>query len=79
MGLDETNLHVLSQTGTETEKKNAKKVMSLLSKGRHWVLVTLLLSNVVVNETLPIILHDAIGGGWQAVAISTALIVIFGE
>ncbi|KAI8334002.1 hypothetical protein BC941DRAFT_433570 [Chlamydoabsidia padenii] len=79
MGLDETNLQVLSQTGTETEKKNAKKVLSLLHRGRHWVLVTLLLSNVVVNETLPIILHNAIGGGWQAVAISTALIVIFGE
>ncbi|ORE05698.1 DUF21-domain-containing protein [Rhizopus microsporus var. microsporus] len=79
MGMDETNLHVLIQSGTETEKVNAKKVLSLLDRGKHWVLVTLLLSNVIVNETLPIILDGVLGGGWKAVVISTALIVIFGE
>ncbi|CAO3626087.1 unnamed protein product [Cunninghamella echinulata] len=79
MGLDETNLQVLVETGTESEKKNAKKVLGLITGKRHWLLVTLLLSNVVVNETLPIVLHGVIGGGWQAVALSTALIVIFGE
>ncbi|KAH8551555.1 hypothetical protein BGW37DRAFT_494123 [Umbelopsis sp. PMI_123] len=79
MGLDETNLHVLIQSGTEAEKENAQKVLRLLDRGKHWVLVTLLLSNVIVNETLPIILDSVFGGGWQAVVISTALIVIFGE
>lgn len=79
MGLDETNLHVLIESGTPTERVNAKKVLSLLERGKHWVLVTLLLSNVVINETLPIILDGVLGGGWQAVVISTALIVIFGE
>ncbi|KAI9314164.1 hypothetical protein BX666DRAFT_1862814 [Dichotomocladium elegans] len=79
MGQDETNLHVLIQSGTPSERKNAKKVLALLERGKHWVLVTLLLSNVVINETLPIILDSVLGGGWQAVAISTALIVIFGE
>lgn len=79
MGMDETNLHVLIQSGTESEKKNATKVLQLLDRGKHWVLVTLLLSNVIVNETLPIILDGVLGGGWKAVVISTALIVIFGE
>ncbi|KAI8390216.1 hypothetical protein BD560DRAFT_380277 [Blakeslea trispora] len=79
MGLDETNLHVLTQSGSETEKKHAKQVLRLLHRGKHWVLVTLLLSNVIVNETLPIILDGVLGGGWKAVVISTALIVIFGE
>lgn len=79
MGMDETNLHVLIQSGTEVEKVHAKKVLKLLSRGKHWVLVTLLLSNVIVNETLPIILDGVLGGGWKAVVISTALIVIFGE
>ena len=79
MGMDETNLHVLIQSGTESEKKYAKQVLKLLSRGKHWVLVTLLLSNVIVNETLPIILDGVLGGGWKAVVISTALIVIFGE
>ncbi|KAI8974735.1 hypothetical protein BDB01DRAFT_806285 [Pilobolus umbonatus] len=79
MGMDETNLQVLVQSGSENEKKDAKKVLKLLSRGKHWVLVTLLLSNVIVNETLPIILDGVLGGGWKAVVISTALIVIFGE
>lgn len=79
MGLDQTNLHVLIDSGTPSERKNAKTVLALLDRGRHWVLVTLLLSNVVVNETLPVILHGVLGGGWQAVVISTVLIVIFGE
>ncbi|RUS26658.1 hypothetical protein BC938DRAFT_484297, partial [Jimgerdemannia flammicorona] len=79
MGLDETNLHVLMQSGEEDERRNAEKVLALMNRGKHWVLVTLLLSNVIVNETLPIILDSVFGGGWQAVLISTALIVIFGE
>ncbi|KAG2197370.1 hypothetical protein INT46_008367 [Mucor plumbeus] len=79
MGLDQTNLHVLIESGSPSEKENAKKVLALLERGKHWVLVTLLLSNVIVNETLPILLDGVLGGGWQAVVISTALIVIFGE
>ncbi|CAO3635147.1 unnamed protein product [Mucor hiemalis] len=79
MGLDQTNLHVLIETGTPSEQKNAKKVLALLDRGKHWVLVTLLLSNVIINETLPIILDGVLSGGWQAVVVSTGLIVIFGE
>ncbi|KAI8141302.1 hypothetical protein BJV82DRAFT_620051 [Fennellomyces sp. T-0311] len=79
MGLDQTNLHVMVESGTDKERKNARKVLRLLDRGKHWVLVTLLLSNVIVNETLPIILDSVLGGGWQAILISTALIVIFGE
>jgi metal transporter CNNM len=39
----------------------------------------LMYSNVVVNETLPIVFDSVLGGGWPAVVLSTALIVIFGE
>lgn len=71
--------------------------MKLLEKGRHWVLVVLLLSNVVVNESLralfplsclrfiltaplaAIFLDSILGGGLGAIALSTTLIVIFGE
>lgn len=79
MGLDQTNLQVMVESGTEEEKKNATKVLALLDRGKHWVLVTFLLSNVIINETLPIILDDILSGGWQAIVASTALIVIFGE
>ncbi|GAA5903567.1 uncharacterized protein JCM6883_005044 [Sporobolomyces salmoneus] len=79
MGLDLVNLQVLSTSGTEQEQRDAKKVIKLLERGRHWVLVVLLLSNVVVNESLPIFLDSILGGGVGAVVVSTTLIVIFGE
>lgn len=46
------NLQVLSSSGSERERKDALKVLHLLEDRRHWVLVCLLLSNVVVNESL---------------------------
>lgn len=52
MGLDMVNLQVMSSSGNEREQKDSTKVLKLLEKGRHWVLVSLLLSNVIVNESL---------------------------
>ncbi|KDQ17598.1 hypothetical protein BOTBODRAFT_105487 [Botryobasidium botryosum FD-172 SS1] len=79
MGLDELHLRVLSASSDNPkEKLNAQKVLRLMQKGRHWVLVVLLLGNVIVNESLPIFLDSAIGGGLAAVIISTVMIVIFG-
>ncbi|KAI9436968.1 hypothetical protein H4582DRAFT_369107 [Lactarius indigo] len=80
MGLDELHLRVLSTSSeNEKERKDAAEVLKLLNKGRHWVLVVLLLGNVIVNESLPIFLDGAIGGGVAAIVISTTMIVIFGE
>ncbi|CAI6331958.1 unnamed protein product [Periconia digitata] len=79
MGQDEIYLQVIASSGEGSERKNAKRVLRLLKKGKHWVLVTLLLSNVITNETLPIVLDRSLGGGWPAVLSSTILIVIFGE
>ncbi|EON68628.1 hypothetical protein W97_07886 [Coniosporium apollinis CBS 100218] len=79
MGQDELYLQVIATSGEGTERKSAKSVLRLLKKGKHWVLVTLLLSNVITNETLPIVLDRSLGGGWPAVLSSTVLIVIFGE
>lgn len=74
MGQDEIYLQVIASSGEGSERKNAKKVLQLLKKGKHWVLVTLLLSNVITNETLPIVLDRSLGGGWPAVLSSTVLI-----
>ncbi|KAI9687404.1 MAG: hypothetical protein M1820_010458 [Bogoriella megaspora] len=79
MGQDEIYLQVIKEAGEGAERKQADAVLRLLNRGKHWVLVTLLLSNVITNETLPIILDRSIGGGWPAVLSSTVLIVIFGE
>lgn len=74
MGQDEIYLQVLAHSGDPSERKNAKRVLRLLERGKHWVLVTLLLSNVITNETLPIVLDRSLGGGWPAVVSSTILI-----
>ncbi|KFY39822.1 hypothetical protein V494_03813 [Pseudogymnoascus sp. VKM F-4513 (FW-928)] len=79
MGQDGIYLQVIATSGEGKEQKHAQRVFELLKRGKHWVLVTLLLANVIVNETLPIILDRSLGGGWPAVVGSTALIVIFGE
>lgn len=73
-GQDEIYLQVIRTSGETWEQKNAASVLRLLKKGKHWVLVSLLLSNVITNETLPIVLDRSLGGGWPAVLGSTALI-----
>ncbi|KAL5337252.1 hypothetical protein BJX70DRAFT_370341 [Aspergillus crustosus] len=79
MGQDAVHLQVLATSGDGPERKHAITVLKLIGKGKHWVLVTLLLGNVVVNESLPIVLDKTLGGGWPAILGSTVLIVIFGE
>lgn len=78
MSLDETQLNVLSMSGTPQQKRYAEKIMPIRKNG-HLLLVTLLLANMIVNETLPVISDPILGGGVQSVVVSTVLIVIFSE
>lgn len=78
MSIDSTNLSILILSGSDREKIMAERILPIRKNG-HLLLVTLLLVNTVVNETLPI-LFDAIHyTGWKAVLASTILIVLFGE
>ncbi|TIB59012.1 hypothetical protein E3P78_03717 [Wallemia ichthyophaga] len=80
LSLDDLNLKVLETSGeSQTERDHAKRLINLLSLGRHWILSVLLLSNSVVNEALPIFLDSILGGGYSAIFISTASIFMFGE
>jgi len=65
---------VIEKSGEGSQKTHAARVLRLLKRGKHWVLVTLLLGNVITNETLPIVLDRSLGGGWPAVLGSTVLI-----
>ncbi|KAJ8323544.1 hypothetical protein QVD99_006909 [Batrachochytrium dendrobatidis] len=78
MSLDETNLSILKISGTQQEKAYAARIEPI-RKNSHLLLVTLLLTNTIVNETLPIMFDSIHLQGWQAVLSSTVLIVIFGE
>lgn len=48
MGSDDLNLRVLAASSSDPKERDAAtKVLRLLRRGRHWVLVVLLLGNVV--------------------------------
>ncbi|KAI9015502.1 hypothetical protein DFJ74DRAFT_680363 [Hyaloraphidium curvatum] len=78
MTLDPLNLQVLQRSDVEQEREWAAKIAPI-RKHEHWLLITLLLANVIINESLPILLDDILGGGFLAIFISTALVVCFGE
>ncbi|WVW78683.1 hypothetical protein I302_100643 [Kwoniella bestiolae CBS 10118] len=79
MGLDTVNLQVLAISGTPDERRQAPRVLKLIGKGKHTMLVVLLLGNTLINTSLPIFLDSIVGGGLIAVLGSTLLILIFGE
>ncbi|XP_071371764.1 metal transporter CNNM4-like [Centroberyx affinis] len=78
MALDPMELRIVQSCGTDKEKKYARKIEPIRSKG-NYLLCSLLLGNVLVNTTLTILLDDLIGSGLGAVVASTTGIVIFGE
>ncbi|KAI3483787.1 hypothetical protein L1887_53377 [Cichorium endivia] len=78
MSLDETQLQVLALQGTPKQKRYAEKIMPIRKDG-HLLLTTLLIANMITNETLPIIADPLLGGGVQAVIVSIVLVVIFAE
>lgn len=78
MSLDMTELDIIARCGDETEKKYAKRIHPVRKRG-NYLLCTILLGNVLVNNTLTILLGDLTGSGVAAILSSTAGIVIFGE
>lgn len=77
MSLDKTELKVIEKCGSKNEKKYAKRISPVRKRG-NFLLCTLLLGNVLVNNTLTILLDD-ISNGLIAVIAATIGIVIFGE
>lgn len=77
MALDKNELEVLVASGTEDEKKWAAALMPLRKRG-NLLLCTVLLGNVLVNNTLAIFISALTGEGVGVIA-ATAGIVVFGE
>ncbi|KAM9067831.1 metal transporter CNNM4 isoform X2 [Sarcophilus harrisii] len=78
MALDPMELRIVQNCGKEKEKRYARKIEPIRSKG-NYLLCSLLLGNVLVNTSLTILLDNLLGSGVVAVASSTIGIVIFGE
>lgn len=77
MSLDRTDLKILCNTGTESEKRHARVIQPVRDHG-NFLLCSILLGNVLVNSTFTILL-DSLTSGFVAVICSTIAIVIFGE
>lgn len=77
MSMDQTELKIVANTGTDEEKRYARAIMPVRKTG-NYLLCSILLGNVLVNSTLTIIMDD-ITSGLVAVIGSTLVIVIFGE
>ncbi|XP_050676369.1 unextended protein-like [Leptidea sinapis] len=77
MSLDRTELKIISNTGTEQERKHARAIMPVRDHG-NYLLCSILLGNVAVNSTFTILLDD-LTSGLFAVIFSTLSIVLFGE
>jgi len=78
MSLDLTALNVIASTSEdEKERKNVAKILPLL-KRHHLLLVTLLLSNAIAMEALPIFL-DRIVSSIAAIIISVTAVLVVGE
>jgi metal transporter CNNM len=59
LSIDDLVMELKATTGSDEEKEYAKKVLPVLEK-RHWLLVTLLVSNAFAMETLPLCLGKII-------------------
>jgi hypothetical protein len=78
MSLDTTNLQILATSGTEQEKRWAKRIIPIRQHG-NLLLVTLLLCNTLMNETIPILADQVLPGGVVTILVSTAAVFIFSE
>lgn len=78
MSLDTTNLSILEIAGTPQQQYYASRIIPIRKNG-HILLATLLLTNTVLNETLPILFDGIFSKGFISVIASTALLVLFAE
>jgi metal transporter CNNM len=76
--LDSLDLQIIQRASLDEEERMYATALLPLIKQRHQILVTLLLSNALAYETLPIFL-DALVPSWVAVLLSVTIVMVFGE
>eukprot|EP00915_Cephaloidophora_sp_WS-2016_P003514 GHVH01004746.1.p1 GENE.GHVH01004746.1~~GHVH01004746.1.p1 ORF type:complete len:609 (+),score=88.40 GHVH01004746.1:72-1898(+) len=77
LSMEPLDLKMLRLEGNFEEKYKANEVLKLISN-KHLIMVTLLLTNSIAMEALPVFL-DKLVPSWVAVTLSVTAILIFGE
>lgn len=76
--LDPLDLHIILIVSISDEDKQYAKTLLPIVEQHHLVLVTLLLMNGIVYETLPLFM-DKLVPTWMAIVLSVTLVLFFGE
>lgn len=71
------NLQLMKESSDEENKKIAERILSVISD-HHLFLVTLLICNAIVLESLPLVIH-LIMPDWAAILFSTFIVLIVAE
>ena len=77
LSLDNTKLEIKAMIGTDEDRAYASALLPLIKK-HHLLLVTLMLSNSLANEALPIFLGSLVPN-YLAILVSVVLVLICGE
>jgi metal transporter CNNM len=76
--LDPLDLHIILIVSISDEDKKYANTLLPIVEQHHLVLVTLLLMNGIVYETLPLFM-DKLVPTWMAIILSVTLVLFFGE
>ncbi|XP_078236261.1 metal transporter CNNM4 [Pogona vitticeps] len=77
MSLNPQELRILQNAGTDKEKRYASRILPLREKG-NYLLCSLLIANVLVNNCFSISFDFLVGASVVAIGISTFAIVLLG-
>ena len=76
MALDQTELKIVQNTGSDKEKEYANKIQPIRAHG-NFLLCSLLLGNVLVNTSLTILLDTLTAGLHWSVSFSEMFWFVF--
>lgn len=78
MSLDMVGLEIMSQSHNLAEASAARRIQPVRKQG-NLLLVTLLLTNTLASELLPLVLETLYPGGTVALVVSVLSLMLFGE
>jgi len=75
--LSKLNLEIMQRSSNEQDQKMAERILGVIHD-HHLFLVTLLVGNAIVLESLPLVIHKLMPD-WAAILFSTFVVLIVAE